>query len=445
MLERYTRSAMRRLWSEREKFNRWLRVELALNQARVNLGRLPPQIHEAITRFAGFSVKRIEEIEEETNHDLLAFVQAVREKLERAGVGEYAGEFHTGAGATSYDIEDPALILALRKALQISEKTLEELEQALRTKAQEHKWTLIIASTHGQFAEPSTFGHLLMVYAEAVKRSCERIRRVIEFELSEGKMSGAVGIYTGPDPELEAEALRILGLRPAKAETQILQRDRHAAVMGTLSVAAGTIEQICGTFWVMMHSGIRELREPFGEKQKGSSAMPWKETTALTERLKGLARILRAYAQAATENISTMEYRDISQSSVERHIFGSGTALLNYMASKLTFVVENMTVFSDRMRQRLEVETHGVWAGQQIMMALVKSGVNPEAAYLYVQRLCFRAVEENKHIRSLLGTLPISEADSRIVFDVIPREQVDEFFDAVRYVTRGVEHIFGDF
>lgn len=438
MLTRYTLPSMRQLWGREEtKFEFWLKVELAILKARVQLGDLSPEAFGAIKRNASFTVARINELEAEFDQDMIAFVVAVQEALTAAGAGEFASEFHKGV--TSYDIEDPALMLMLREANTTVLVELIKLREVLLQKALEHQWTFMIARTHGQYAEPTTFGQILLVFAGAVERSITRLEQA---ELNEGKISGAVGTYAGINPELEVLALRELGLEPAAAETQILQRDRHAAYLADLAIAAATIEQMSRTFWEMMRSDVRELQEPRSERQRGSSAMSHKKNPILTERLMGMARLLRGYAHAAMENVATPEARDISQSSVERHIFPDATALVHYMASRAANLVARLVVFKDRMRDNLENKTLGVWATQQVRIALMGVGVSYEAAYVYTQQAAFSAVDRDVHMKKILSEIPLSREDSRTARDILGEEMLVRCFDADAYIRPGIAAIF---
>jgi len=442
MLPRYTRPAFRDLWSEKNKKEAWLGVELAFLHARVVLGGLSPEAYDAIKKHAKQDLARMDKLEVEYRHDMIASVVDVQMSLEEAGVGQYASEFHKFL--TSYDIEDPAMVILLRQAVIMIQNELTSLQCALRVKAREHKWTLMIMRSHGQYAEPGTFGHLLLVFAEAVKRSWNRLQFVLDNDLSEGKISGAVGNFPGLDPNMAALALDLLNLKPAKAETQILQRDRFAAVISAVSLAGATIEQICRTFWEMMRSEVGELEEPRAKKQRGSSRMPYKKNPILTEQLQGLARLLRGMLVPAFENVATPECRDISQSSVERHILPDATALLDYMAAKLTKLVEGLVVFPERMRENLD-KTYGVWAAQPIRDALMESGgnVSYNEAYLYLQRCGFEALRQRRPLMDFLKE-PISEKNPIRGVDVLGVERLLSFFDARVYVEKGTEYIFKD-
>lgn len=438
MLNRYTLAPMRTLWGREEtKFEFWLKVELAILRARARLGNLSPEALSAISKNASFTVARIKELEAEFEHDMSAFVVTVQESLTAAGVGEFAPELHKGV--TSYDIEDPALVLMLREANALVLEELRKLKGALLQKAKEHQRTLMIARTHGQYAEPTTFGQLLLVYAEAVQRSIVRLEQA---ELNEGKISGAVGTYAGMNPKIEYLALTDLGLAPARAETQILQRDRHASYLAGLAVAAATIEQMCRTFWEMMRSDTHELEEPRSERQRGSSAMSHKKNPILTERLMGLARLIRGHAHTAMENVATPEGRDISQSSVERHIFPDATSLVHYMASRAANLVTRLVVFKDRMRDNLENRTRGVWATQQVRIALMDTGVPYDTAYVYTQQAAFNAVERYVHMRRMLSKMSISKEDPRTARNILGEERLAKCFDADAYLQEGISVIF---
>ncbi len=431
---------MRELWLREEtKFEHWHAVELAVLYARAVLGELPMAAYEDIKALAKIDLKRIEQLEAEYEHDLLGFIGTVQESLDASVAKQYRTEYHKRL--TSYDVEDPALILMLRQATRLIIAELGNLETALRRRALKYQWTLMIAATHGQDAEPTTFGHLLLIYAEAVRRSSDRLAWVMEHELSEGKISGAIGNYADVTPKIEANALQQLKLRPARAESQILQRDRHAMLLSTIAIAGGTIEQMARTFWEMCRSRCRELQEPRKPKQRGSSAMPWKRNPIKLEQFQGLPRLLRAYAQAAGENIATPDFRDISQSSVERHIFPDATSLLHYLAVKMTAVVDGLVVFPERMLQNLHA-TQSVWAGNRVRTALLERGIPYDAAYEYVQRVSFEAVESGTDVSHLLAQRSISDADHRTAHDVLGTNLVT-FFDAKAYVERGINHIFG--
>jgi adenylosuccinate lyase len=337
---------------------------------------------------------------------------------------------------------DPALVLLLREALGLILKELSALRQVIRNQAAKHKWTLMSGLTHRQDAEPTTFGHLLLVYDEAVARSIHRIRNVLNTELREGKISGIVGTHAGMNPELERKALAYLGLKPAKAETQILQRDRHAAVVAALAIAAATIEEMALTFCEMAGSRRREIQEPRTQNQRGSSAAAGKRNPIELEKLKGLPRVLRGYLNAALENVATPDFRDISQSSVERHILPDTTALLHYMVNIMTGVVQNLVVFPERMKRNLLEDSFGTWAGQRIRIALMQAGVTYHTAYLYIQKASFDAVDKGVSLIEILQERSLSEEDSRTAAMILGLEPLLALFDPLPYIRRGIEEIF---
>jgi adenylosuccinate lyase len=442
MLERYALPPMRELWLDEEtKFKKWLEVELAILKARVSIGEMSVDTFQGIEEHARVDVKKIKGLEEVYEHDMIAFIVQVQESLETAGLGQHKEKFHKGV--TSYDIEDPALVLMLREATKLILDELDGLVSELKEKAEEHQWTLMIARTHGQYAEPSTFGHLLLVFWGSLFRSYWRLDELLNGELCHAKISGAVGNYGGMETSLEHYALECLGLSRAEAETQILQRDRHATLLNALAVTAGVIEQIARTFWEMMRSDVGELREPRKEDQRGSSAMAHKRNPVITERLMGLSRIVRAYALVGMENIATPEWRDISQSSAERHIFPEATGLLHYMIGKMRWLVENLEVFPKRMAENLK-KTGGIWAGQRIRNALMEGEVSYEVAYLYVQRIMFKVSDKGSDLLELLRTAPLSSQDARTASGVLSKQKCDlnSLLDARSYIERGIVHMF---
>ena len=444
MLVRYTRPEMAQLWLREEtKYECWLSIEVAFLSARAKHGDIGAEVPDLVMRNAKIDLTRMKEIEDEVGHDMIAFVKMIQESLVAAGLGQYKERFHELL--TSYNTEDPAMVLMLRAALDYILDEMTKLKEALVARAFEHKHTYMIMRTHGQFAEPSTFGHLLLVFASALGRSLSRIEHCLETELIHGNISGAVGSYGEIDPALEEAALAEVGLRPARAETQILQRDRHAEVLSVLAIAASSIEQMMRTFWEMCRSDVGELQEPRKKKQRGSSAMAHKKNPIGIEQLMGLPRLLRGYAHAAMENIATPEGRDISQSSVERHIFPDATSLLHYMAYRATKIVEGLVVFPERMKHNLMIQTHGTWAGQPVRTALMRAGVDYDTAYEYVQTASFQAIDRGIDLSICLSDLPLSEADARNGLGILGPEIMAKCFDPAEYVGRGIEHIFSQF
>lgn len=441
MLERYTRPEMARLWLREEtRLEYWLKVELAFLEARAACGDIPRQAYIAIRDNAKINVARMKEIEDEVGHDMIAFVKMIQESLVAAGVGQYKEFFHELL--TSYNTEDPAMILMLRVATEYILKELSALQVALRDRAREHRQTYMIMRSHGQFAEPSVFGHLLLVFANAIGRSIRRLETVYHEELVEANISGAVGSYGEIDPELEQHTAILLGLRPALAETQILQRDRHAALMTAIAIAGASIEQMALTLWEMSRSEVREVQEPRKKKQRGSSAMAHKINPIGLEQLKGLPRKLRGDMHAAMENIATPEARDISQSSVERHILPDATSLLHYMAVRATSIIKGLVVFPDRMIRNLEVASFRLWAGQPVRTALMKAGVDYDTAYEYVQAASFAAVDRGNDFLDALFKTPLSASDNQPGVYMLDQTTLERCFDYTQYVGRGIDHIF---
>lgn len=435
MLARYTRPEMQELWGREEtKLEYWLSVEAAWVRSRAQRKDIPIEVFQAIRDNAKIDVARMKQIEAETQHDMIAFVMMVQESLTAAGVGQHKERFHELL--TSYNTEDPAMVLMLRKAVLYILEELDKLEMALTERAREHKYSYMIMRSHGQFAEPSTFGHLLLVFANAISRSIRRLRYVYDLDMNEANISGAVGSYGDIDPELEGDTARFLGLKPALAETQILQRDRHAALLSAIAIAGASIEQLARTLWEMARSEVAEVQEPRGRKQKGSSAMAHKKNPIGIEQLMGMARLLRGHAHAAMENIATPEARDISQSSVERHIFADSTSLLHYMAIRATNLINGLVVFPERMKENLEIGTFGTWAGQRVRTALMRKGIDYNAAYEYVQKASFEAISMREPLTKRLMKM------APAVSSILDEGELEKCFDYKAYIGRGIEHIF---
>lgn len=439
MIPRYTLKPFDKLWSDESKFRHWLKVELAVLYARMQLGEITGDAYEAISECANFDVERIDELEAEFDHDLIAFVVCVQEYIEKAGYKEYASEFHKKL--TSFDTEDPALVLMLRSALNEILNQLNSLIDTFKAKSIEHKWSLMMAITHGQNAEPGSFGALLLVYYNELLRCRERFFVILDDDLSEAKISGSVGIYGELNPEIEKIALDRLGLEPAKAETQIMQRDRIANLLSAITITGSVIEQISRTLWEMMRSSNKLLEEPRRTKQRGSSAMVHKKNPILTERMMGMPRVLRGYILAAMEGIATPECRDISQSCVERIIIPDSTTLIHYMLSKMTNLIGKMTVFKEAMADDVNVKSYGVWASQIIRNNLMSNGLDYNTAYDFLQNLCFCAVNENVHLKTLLSQSTFDIKGNKTVHDFLS-VNLDELFNATNYIRNGINHIY---
>lgn len=393
MIDRYSLKGMKGIWSREEKYKKWLLVELAVIEARGVLGEIPSDVYEEIRKRASFDAREIEKLETSLRHDLLAFVKNVQ-----GYIGDYAGYFHYGL--TSYDVEDPALSLLIQDASDILIGDMVSLVSVLRKRAREFKDTIMVGRTHGVHAEPITFGFKLCVWMDEMKRNLERMRMVKE-ELRVGKISGACGTYPILSPEVEKTALERLGLKQAPVSTQVLQRDRHAHYLSVLAIVASSLEYFATQIRLMQQTERGEVREPFVTGQRGSSAMPHKQNPVLSERICGLARVVRSNALTAMENIALWDERDISHSSVERIIIPDSTILLDYMLNEFKYIGENLEVSGKRMYENLEM-TGGVVFSQRVRLALIEKGMLPDDAYTIVQSAAFRSGDEHRSFRDIL-------------------------------------------
>jgi len=406
MIERYTLPEIGAVWTEEAKFRSWLEVELAVCRARAQLGEIPTEEVEELAGKADFTVERIREIEEETNHDVIAFVSTVAETVD----SPVARHFHFGL--TSSDVVDTAGALQLREALDLITADARGLALLLCEMALTHRNTIMVGRTHGVHAEPTVFGHRLAVWAFEMERNLERLNHAREVA-AVGKISGAVGVYANVDPKVEAIACEELGIRPDPASTQIVQRDRHAEVLATLAILGSTIEKIALEIRGAQRTEVRELAEPFGRGQKGSSAMPHKRNPILCERLCGIARLMRGYAVVGFENNALWQERDISHSSAERVVLPDATILALYMLRTTTRVLRGLQVYKDRMLHNLNLGGGVVYSGR-VLLALVEAGMSRDDAYAVVQGAAMQAwegeggfrelLEEKEEVREHLGT-----------------------------------------
>lgn len=426
MIERYTRPAMGRIWTEDNRYANWLRVELAATQALAECHQVPAEAAQAIRAKARFDPKRIAVLEARVRHDVIAFTMAVSEHL-----GPEARWLHYGL--TSYDVVDTALALLLREATAILLDDLKELARVLQRRALEFKDTVMVGRTHGVHAEPTTFGLKLANWYAEIERDRKRLE-VAEEEIAVGKISGAVGTFAHLGPEVEERILKKLDLKPAPISTQIIQRDRHAYYLATLALIAATLEKIALEIRLLQRTEVREVEEFFGGEQRGSSAMPHKRNPVTAEQLCGLARVIRANAQAALENVALWHERDISHSSVERIILPDSTILLDYMLAKTTALLETLAVYPDRMRANLEM-THGLVFSGQLLLDLAAKGVSRDDAYKWVQEDSMRSWDTGKDFKQIVL------ADKRIAAQMSPAE-IEISFDLSRQL-RHVEAIFG--
>jgi adenylosuccinate lyase len=393
VIERYTLPEIGSLWTEEAKYRAWLEVELAVCRARAALGEITPEEVEELAEKAGFTVERIHEIERETEHDVIAFVSAVAENA-----GDVARHFHFGL--TSSDVLDTAGALQLKQALGLIRAEAVELALLLCGMALEYRHTVMVGRTHGVHAEPTTFGHKLAVWAFEMERNLDRLAHAREVA-AVGKISGAVGTYASVDPKVEAMACEELGLEPAPASTQIVQRDRHAEVLATLAILCSTLEKIALEIRGSQRTEIRELAEPFGRGQKGSSAMPHKRNPILSERLCGMARLLRGYASVGFENNALWQERDISHSSAERVVLPDATVLAHYMLRTTRRILGGLQVHKDRMLENLNLGGGVVYSGR-VLLALVEAGMSRDDAYAIVQGAAMQAWEGEGGFRELL-------------------------------------------
>jgi len=382
MIARYSRPAMSRIWDEESKYRRWLEVELAVCDAWAGSGRIPIDAVQAIRARAGFDVGRIREIEATVQHDVIAFLTSVAEK-----VGPESRYIHLGL--TSNDVVDTAQALQIREAADLLLQGLEGLRQAIEGRALEHKATVMIGRTHGMHAEPITFGLKLAVWHDQVRRDIVRLESA-RTGLAVGKLSGAVGTFAHLDPDTEARALAALGLRPVPIATQVIARDRHAELIAAIALAGSSIESFAVEIRHLQRSEVGEVEEPFGKGQKGSSAMPHKKNPIGCEQMAGLARLLRGYMAAAFENVALWHERDISHSSAERVILPDATILLDYMLHRFSRIVAGMVVDPVAMRRNLEASGGLIFSGN-VLLALAEKGVTREQAYEWVQRAAMTA------------------------------------------------------
>jgi adenylosuccinate lyase len=381
MIPRYTRPEMGRIWSDQNKFQQWLEVELAASEALAELGVVPADAARLLRAHAAFDVERILEIEKEVKHDVIAFTTAVAETMAKAGHGDASRWLHYGL--TSNDVVDTAQALVLQQASAILLGGLESLRAVLKRRALEFQHTAQVGRTHGVHAEPITFGLKLAIWYEEAGRNLRRLQAAAE-DLRVGKTSGAVGTFAHIGPEVEERICARLNLRPAAAASQVIQRDRHAHFVATLALVTALCEKIALEVRHLQRTEVREAQEYFARGQKGSSAMPHKRNPITCEQICGLARVVRANVQAAFEDIALWHERDISHSSVERVILPDSTILTDYLLNKTTQLVDKLLVYPERMRRNLEL-TRGLVFSGQLLLDLAAAGMLRERAYGIVQ------------------------------------------------------------
>jgi adenylosuccinate lyase len=428
MIARYTHPEMGRIWSDQRRYETWLLVETAAAEAMAAAGIVPVEAARDIRERGAFDIARIEEIEQTTQHDVIAFTTAVAEK-----VGPSARWMHFGM--TSSDVIDTAQALQMREACDVILKDLGALNDAIRERAVQHRHTPMIGRTHGVHAEPMTFGLKLALWFAEVERGIERVRRA-RVTISVGKLSGAVGTFAHLPPAIEAEVCGRLGLAPAPVASQVIQRDRHAELVSALAITAASLEKFALEIRGLQKTEIGEVEEPFGKGQKGSSAMPHKRNPIGCEQIVGLARLVRANAHAAFENIALWHERDISHSSVERVILPDSFIALDHMLRRFTRIVRGMVVNVDRMRENLN-RLRGVVFSGTVLLELAMKGVSREQAYAWVQRNAMRSFAEQGDFKALLladtdVTRVLRAADIERAFDLDGQlRHVDHIFDRV--------------
>jgi len=429
MIQRYTRKVMGDLWTDENKYATWLKVEILACEAMAELGIIPEEAAENIRKNAAFSVERIEQIEAETRHDVIAFLTCVAEH-----VGADARYIHRGL--TSSDVLDTSMAYLMRQAGKMILEDCDRLMAAIRKRAFEHKDTPMIGRSHGIHAEPITFGLKLAVWYDEMKRSRRRFENALD-TISYGKISGAVGTFANIPPEIEAYVCKQLELKPAPASTQIIQRDRYAEYFSALAIMASSVEKMALEIRHLQRTEVLEAEEYFSKGQKGSSAMPHKRNPIGSENLCGLARLVRSNAMAAMENVALWHERDISHSSVERVIAPDSTILMDYMLNRLTGLIEKLMVYPERMTENLNL-LKGLIFSQQILLALADAGVSREDAYRMVQTQAMRVWQERVEFKMLI----LNDDD---ICRHLGREKIEEIFDLsyhLKYIGNIFERVF---
>jgi len=424
MIERYCRPQMKRVWSDENKFDKWLKVEIAVCEAWAELGVIPREAIPKI-KLARLNLKRMEEILKETHHDITAFLGAVAES-----VGEESRFIHLGL--TSSDVIDTALSLQLIEAAELLSQDMKELISVLAQQAIKYKYTPMIGRTHGVHAEPISFGFKLALWVEEMRRNSQRLGEATK-AIAVGKISGAVGTYATLNPEVEEKACARLGLNPAPISSQVLQRDRHAQFVTTLAIISSSLEKFATEIRALQRTETREVEEPFGAAQTGSSAMPHKRNPELCERICGLSRLVRGYALTSMENIALWHERDISHSSTERIILPDSCLVLDYTLSLFTSIMQGLQVYPKQMKRNIEL-TKGLVFSQRVMLALINKGLSRQKAYELVQRNAMKAWQGNKSFLSLL------KADPE-VNTTLPQSELEALFD-YQYYLRYIDDVF---
>jgi adenylosuccinate lyase len=425
MIPRYTRPEMDRIWTQENKYTKWLEVELAACEAWSEIGEIPEAALKTIKEKARFDAGRIDEIEKTVKHDVIAFLTSVAES-----VGPDSRFIHKGL--TSSDIVDTALSLLMREASDIIIRDIKELMEVLKKQAFRYKDTPCMGRSHGVHAEPMTFGLKFALWYEDMKRNMERMKRARKV-VSAAKLSGAVGTFSNIPAVIEEKVCKRLGLRPEPIATQVIQRDRHAEYLASLALVAASVEKIGVELRHLQRTEVLEAEEPFEAGQKGSSAMPHKRNPVGSENLSGLARVVRANAVAALEDVALWHERDISHSSVERIILPDSSILVDYMLNRIKGILEKLMVYPERMKENI-AKSHGLYNSQKVMLALTAKGLSREEAYAIVQRNAMKSWKERKEFRELL-------LRDRDVGKYITPKAMKDIFDLKHYF-RNVDYLF---
>ncbi len=437
MVERYAREDMKNLWTQEAKYNAWLEVEKAAVKAWNKLGLIPDEDAEKIVKNAKFDIKRIDEIEKETKHDVIAFLTSVAESL-----GEESRWVHYGM--TSSDTIDTAVALQMRDSLKIIIDDVKMVMESIKKRAMEHKYTLMVGRSHGIHGEPITFGLVLSIWYDEMKRHLKNLEETLEV-ISVGKVSGAMGNFAHAPVELEELTCEFLGLKPAPISNQVIQRDRYARLASALGLLASSVEKIAVNIRHFQRTEVYEAEEYFSKGQKGSSAMPHKRNPVLSENITGLARVIRAYVNPAMENVALWHERDISHSSVERFWLPDAFITTDFMLHRLNNIISNLVVYPENMMKNLNL-TGGLVFSQRVLLELPKRGISREDAYKIVQRNAMKVWEELQK-----GKAPINEKGESLFLEnllkdedlkkVMKEEEIKNLFD-YNYYTRNVDKIY---
>lgn len=425
MIDRYTRAEIARIWELENKFRIWLEIEIAACEAQSELGIIPPEALATIKAKANFDLNRIEEIENQVHHDVIAFLTSVSEF-----VGPDSRYIHYGL--TSSDIGDTALCVQMKQAGDVIMQDLDLLIAALARQARAHKFTVCMGRSHGVHAEPTTFGAKMLLYYKEFERNRERLARAIE-NISFGKLSGAVGTFSNIDPIVEKKVCAKLGLKADPISTQVIQRDRHAEFMAALAITAGSLDQLATEIRHLQRTEVREAEEPFQKGQKGSSAMPHKRNPILCERVSGLSRVIKSNMNVALENMTLWHERDISHSSAERVILPDTTAALDYILNKMIFVIDNIHVYPEAMQENMD-RTGGLYFSQTLLLALVESGISREDAYKLVQDNAMRVWKREGSLKELM-------LKDQKVSEHLNEKEIEAIFDQQKFL-KYIDYMF---